>query len=443
MSRKTYLVYIPLGLVCIAWFQYRVLDRGPTFGGDESMWLATSCAFWYYVDGDFDNEFWQSYEGWGSPHAGRYAYAIVLRLAGFPPAKLHKMYSWRHDLAWNKQHGRVPAPEVLLAGRRFSALCGALTCLALCEIGRRMFGWVAGLTACGWLAFNPLMRYCSQRAMMDGPILLAIVAGILLLMILYRAWQIRSVGVVLWLSLFVGVFFGVAASLKINGGILCLLAVAALPFFGIHLYRRRRRNEPASDDSPPILRRLATAGLSVVVACNLALATFYALNPQLWPGGLTNGVIKMVEFRCNDVARQQAKYASTALTTVSQRVPVAFRRLFVKWPTLRKSFRRSSGRPTNTGLWYVEGALFCLGFACLTGRLIRRFRSDHVVDEAFIVMLWILLYSYLVFFAMPLTWHRYYQKYVPIQALLCGISISVVIDIIRRGSRRCKEGFCA
>lgn len=429
---KALLAYLPLGLLCIASFQYRVYD-GVQFHGDESTWLANSRALWLALSGDFENAYWQSYDGWTQPHAGHYVYALVLRACGHKPESLHQRYASGKPLTWNLRHGRVPSKDVLLAGRRFSALCGALACLVLCEIGRRMFGWTTGIVAACWLAGSPLMRHVSQRAMIDGMLTLGLTAGVLLMIMLFKCWQSRSTPVVLLLSAAAGLFFGCVASLKINGGILCVVAIGAWPCYAAGVYPQNRKGALSMRAARNALARAAG---SVLLACAAAVATFYALNPQMWTTGLIEGTRITTQLRFRDVSSQQQSHPEHALKTVRQRIDAATDMYFVRWPTLRtgalEDFRfplKAGDRPT--GLWQIEGPLFLIGVVYLFARIIRRTRRNALTDPACIVVLWLVFYSAFVCLGVPLLWPRYFQTILPLQALAFAIATTALVKCIR------------
>lgn len=447
---KSFLVYIPLTALCIASFQLSLSvefppsKSNPPFHGDESTWLANTRAFWRVVQGDFDSRYWSSYDGWTQPHAGHYVYALVLRAAGITPDMLHKRCVHGKSTQWNFLHGRIPSKKVLLTGRRFSALCGALACILLCEIGRRVFGWLVGLVAACWLALNPLMRYVCQRAMIDGQVSLALVAGILLMLVLFGAWQRRAWWSVLLISVGVGAFFGLTAGLKINGGVLCAIAIASLPFYGLGLYLQSHRGERPV--RPP-LKGMLTAVSSVAIVCSAAMGTFYGLNPQMWPVGIYEGAKITIDLRQSDVAGQQVRHSYARLTSSAQRIGAAADMYFVQWPTLRwspigdfQSAHRAGAK--RHGLWPIEGFLFLTGLVGLAGALLGRARREHRIDGACIIALWLGVYSAFVFLMVPLLWPRYYQKYLPLQALLVGIGVWTLIELLRRvrSMRRCGSG---
>jgi len=437
-----FLLYVLLTVICIASFQFRVYDQGPSFHGDESTVLANARAFWLLVNGDIYNEYWQRYESWALPHAGHYVYAIVLRAAGFGPSDLNLRYIFERDRDWNVAHGRIPSKKMLLTARRFSALCGALACVLLCEIGRRTFGWPTGLVAAPWLAFNPLMRFSCQRAMLDGQLVLALVGGALLMLVFFRAWQHRSALMVLLLSVGVGLFFGFAASLKYSAGILCVMSLAGLGCLAVHVLLQKRHGLLSMRSA---VKKLMVAVVSVVVVIEMAIGTFYVLNPQIWQSGIVRGSQIMLELRTKLVSAQQQWHRDHALTSIPQRVTMGNKMLFVKWPTLRKDMALSllspeiAGRKSH-GLWYIEGTLFGLGLVVLLMRLVRRVQREHCIDPTCVIALWLCFYSIFVFLAMPLRWPRYYHKYLPLQALLVAIGLAFLIEVtVRLTAGRCRR----
>lgn len=460
------LLYIPLGGLCIALFLRGLTPTVPAFHQDESDWLGNTAALGLVLDGDFDHSYWNSYYGWTQPHAVHYLYGIVLRADGITPDMMHGRYEFHRTREWNRRNGRIPSDRILLLGRRFSAICGALCCIVICEIGRRTFGWVVGLTAACWLAGNPLMRVTSQRAMVDGPLTLALSVGILLLLVLYQAWGRRGPWGLLLISVGTGIQFGFAAALKINGGLLCAVAIASLPCFALHQILQARRHKftqkphgrrktnhgrrgksrraPTSarpdDDirsaeslragAPAPMKRICFATGSVAVVGVMALATFYALNPQVWPGGITDGAKRMMVRRNIEVSRQQENNPKSALTSVSKRVTAWARACFVRFPTLRWAI--GTRDRARSGLWFIEAPLFLLGVGWLIGRVVARARRRSVIDPVCIVGVWMVLHSGVFLLMLPLARPRYYQKYLPLQALLVGIGVLALSQMLTR-----------
>lgn len=462
--------YAFISIVCVVVFEYRAVEGGPPFHGDEATWLANARALQIVLQHGSDHNYWRTFDAWAQPHAGHYVYALVLAAAGIGPQELNRRYQFGADYETNRRLGNVPSPKILRSARLFSALCGAMSCVLLCEIGRRTFGWGVGLIATGWLALNPLMRHVTQRAMIDGQLTLALVAGVLVLMILYRSWLRRSTAAILILAVPAGILFGIAASLKFNGGILCVMAVAASLCFGLHCLLQRKARDGEDADSHPstavmeyqaqdppqtqaipraarrdvLGRRVFLAIISVVVIGGLALATFYAMNPEMWSVGLKKGIEKMVELRHTDIRLQQRHNATATLTTIPDRLVAAGDALFVRWPTLRTAPIRdflaaSSAGRQRRGLWYVSAPLFALGVIGLIVRMVADIRRRQV-GETCILALWLVSYGSFLAFFLPLAWPRYYQKFSPVQALFFAIGASVAAGFAARLLRRSARG---
>ena len=176
------------------------------------------------------------------------------------------------------------------------------------------------------------------------------------------------------------------------------------------------------------MKRICFATGSVAVVSVMALATFYALNPQVWPKGITDGTKRMIARRNIEVTRQQENNPQSALTSVSKRVTAWAHACFVRFPTLRGPVRASDGR--RSGLWFIEAPLFLLGVGWLIGRVVARARRRGVIDPACVLGVWMLLHSAVFLLMLPLARPRYYQKYLPLQALLVGIGVMALSRIV-------------
>ena len=141
--------------------------------GDENYWLRSTEHFkLFFIDKDLHNSQWK--ECTNAPF-GKYILGLTLTIAGHGDRidELSRMKRWnfRKGYSWNLAHGRVPPKEILYIARLTMALFGSLTCMLIYWIGRMIFCVKAGIIASLLLAYNPLMWFCSRRAMTDAPLL--------------------------------------------------------------------------------------------------------------------------------------------------------------------------------------------------------------------------------------------------------------------------------
>lgn len=198
-----------------------------------------------------------------NPHTFLYPSLFFYALAGV--VRLHAWWGLQHGLYGSladlplKTYLFTQTPGLYVWGRALSALLGALTVPALALLGRRMFGWPAGLLAGLLLAISRFHIEHSHFITTDAA------TGLWVVLALLGAWRVAEDGS--WRGyLLGGLGCGLAAGTKYNAGVVALALAAA------HLLHWRGRS----------LRAAAP-----LVGCGaLALLTFVACTPYAlldWP----------------------------------------------------------------------------------------------------------------------------------------------------------------
>ncbi len=193
--------------------------------GDENYWLSTSkCFKLFFIDKDFHN--WRLKKSKIEP-VGKYIIGLALSIAGYGDRidELSRMKRWnsRKDYSWNLAHGRVPPKEILYIARLTMALFGSLTCMLIYWIGRMIFCVKAGIIASLLLAYNPLMWFCSRRAMTDAPLLFFLTANIILVIYFYQSLLKRKLLRTFVFTVLIGINIAIATGTKFNGGLAGLI----------------------------------------------------------------------------------------------------------------------------------------------------------------------------------------------------------------------------
>jgi uncharacterized membrane protein len=166
------------------------------------------------------------------PHL--YIYANYFLYMGF--AKLRNLYEVFNATDFFRQHLPIILDDNLifyLLTRIFSALLGALTAVPVYLTGKKLFGERAGVLAALCMAILPFHVHHSHYALSDVP------------MVFVLAWAIYFSAKILHEGrlgdyLLAGLFVGLAASTKYNGG-LTALAVVVAHFMHIKLHKPLRK----------------------------------------------------------------------------------------------------------------------------------------------------------------------------------------------------------
>ena len=162
-------------------------------------------------------------------------------------------------LAANGPVAGVPGAGELLAARMVTALLGAATCGFIYGTGRVLRGRVCGLVAAALYAVAPLAVQHGHWATVDVPATFWI-AGALYFAVRVASNESRAADFV-WC----GVFAGLAAATKYNGGLVLLAGLAALVV-------RRENRRPAN-----VLKLCGAAAVAFVVGCPTILLNPYDL----------------------------------------------------------------------------------------------------------------------------------------------------------------------
>lgn len=149
-----------------------------------------------------------------------------------PPAVPYDYQGWR-GYRWNLEHGRLPPPEVLSAGRLLIPLFSAAATTLIFVLGASIGGVLGGLLAAVVFQLNPVCRFYGPCALADMP---AMFFTLLALCYLERrvapAWD-RGFRALLGRSVLFGLLAGLATATKLNSAIVVCVAVVAFAVWGV------------------------------------------------------------------------------------------------------------------------------------------------------------------------------------------------------------------
>lgn len=317
-------VALMLAIFLIALWQHLALLDVTPFNPDESRWLHRAHYLrevWHPSSATWDD----GYLTRGQPPLGSYAIGIGLLAQG---RDLKTNGSWVFtcqegicrdhfdEATFNRVHGNVPSSADLDAGRRTNAVIGALTAVAMYALGRRLTTRVGAMATALILAAHPFQAYISSLATAD-----ALFGWLLALAALAAA---RFAARPTWPgAILLGVILGLGGATKLSP-----LVTAVLPaglgavLIGWSWWRRRAWPD-----------RFA---LGLVAAPLVALLTFVAVYPYLWPDPIDR-TIALFTFRAQEMEAQGSDWPSLAVPTRTE----AFRQvgftLGTRWDATRRA----------------------------------------------------------------------------------------------------------
>ncbi|MEN9934152.1 MAG: hypothetical protein RLZZ387_731, partial [Chloroflexota bacterium] len=372
------------------------LSGARTSHEDEPMWTTVgSGAFHtFFIERDLFGPFWREhYNTWGyyNPQVGKYLIGASLYAAG---------YQEKLDVS------PEPIADVglLAAARLPSALLGVASCLALYGVVTLVSDRRHGLLASGLMAGGSLLPLMSARAMVDAPALAFSMLGLLGTLLTLRALRAGQQRAFL-LAATTGAACGLAAGVKLNGGLVFGVAVLALALEAVLALRSGR--------SP--LAALACLG----VAGAWAWAMFFATNPFLYPDPL-GGVREMQKFN--------AFVGGFSLET--PRIPQG--KVRALWDSV--STYGPLGRAGLPGdqLLLLAGALRLALAARDPGEWWRRSWGP--------LALWVLVSYVMIGLWLPVDWDRYYLPLQPVNAALQALGVLWAADAALALARRPAAG---
>lgn len=394
----------------------------PTFHGDEAMLLGASRDYaTVFIDGNpnallvyppytLDSDAQLRLLN-GSVH--RYLSGFLWHLggAGIDELPARPGWNWQLDFDGNVASEHLPSDSVLAAGRLASALCLALSVVAMFALAWQFGGRLPAYATSALYTLNPIILLNGRRAMQEGALLLF---GLLVLLVAVRISKRRAENnpprFYLWLAL------GVAAALAVASKHNAVVFVGAAFGWVAVAEVLRRPLQPLMT-----AMKLGLAGL-------LALALFIALSPALWsdPSGRLSDLLQQ---RTMLLEAQVIANRPLAPTTIPQRLEAVITEPFMTplqhfevagwatYPQITADVDRYMASPfSGVQFGVVLGGIVTL--LALVGVL---FSLRRGWQAGVLVWLGLTVASLLV---NPLPWQRYSLPLIPVYALLAGIGVA-------------------
>jgi hypothetical protein len=405
------LLLVAVALFAVTLWSYLGEVRAAPFHPDESRWLNRA----HYAVDLFDplGPTWDDgYLTRGQPPLGSYLMGVGL-LAQGRDLETNGVWHFHEGMEWNIARDRMAAADDLVAGRRANAVVAALAVAVVFLAGASLTNAVGGAVGAIFLALHPLHTFVAGQALSD-PLLVLLLA--LTVLAACRLTEGRTWGAAVAL----GALLGLGGATKLSP---LLLAVPLAGLGGFLLARSRRRRGSVSS---ALDRRL---GLRLLALPVIALVTFVAVYPYLWPNPIAR-TINLFEFRVDEMAIQGEMFPGVAVDDPIE----ALRRIgdvLGDHYTVSGEIATALDVPANPIGW-VDLALVLAGAVALCWGVARRgLRSPRAL-----VATVLLGQTASIVLAMRSDFYRYHLPLVLVSALCVGVGASEAGAWLARLPRR-------
>jgi 4-amino-4-deoxy-L-arabinose transferase-like glycosyltransferase len=371
----------------------RMLNRGFMAGRLYREYVTTGVA-----SDEWLSEVWQPRK----PPLGNVIVAAGLWLDGAIPPAAPYQYDWLHDERWNAEHGQVPAPEVLRAGRRLVPFFGGAAVAAIFFLAADAAGIPAGLVAAALFHWNPVVRTYGTRALADVPMMAFALWALWHLANRVATGWTRAPGVLLVRAAMLGVLVGLASAIKQNGAL--MVCVAAATFAAWVVVRRGTG-----------LGRAALA-LAAVLATSYGL--YVAVNPVLYSAPITLSLAQVQAWNLKFMGHAKVRPES-ALPGLATRANAVVRVV-------------AGNRFATLPFPWLTGILVLGGLVALVVRA----RQAGAWSVPAVLLVWAGVSVAVVTCWIPLDWDRYYLPVIAVTSVLAGAALAPLTPQASRAQRK-------
>ena len=292
----------------------------------------------------------------------------------------------------NKEKGNVPPREILLPARTVSVFFGALCCVAIFLIGYYSLNLWVGLIAAIFLMLNQLFISFATRAMTDIYFNFFLLCAYLFII---RFKVLAPKGSYRMLSLIVGIFAGLATSVKISG-----IVIIGIVFVSFLAYIYFIQSKPRKS----ILMDLA------IFFC-AAIAVVYLFNPYFWDLRHPLKFFEMFPARRN-LLEFQASLVGTSFH--------GHDRFFAISLALLGYYSNDFGRSL---IYSFFVAIFFYGIIVTNAFIVIKSLFKRVFNVRAIVFIFFLMNYWFILKFMIINWDRYYLPAVIVAELITAVFI--------------------
>lgn len=387
-------------LVAVAFAQnLNHVDSTP-FHPDETRWLNRGQYIRDVLD-PFGDQWGQHYLTEGQPPGGSYLMGLGLLVQG-RPLRPNGVWDFNQDEVWNIRHGNMPSQADLSAGRRTSALAGALTVGVVYLLGSILTNRIGGVAGALAFAAHPLAVHLASQALSDAFLALSLASVALAA----ACFALRPT----WLrAILLGGALGWGALVKLSPLPLAFVLAA----YGVVAALR------------PGARRLdRDAGLRLLALPAVAVGAFVVGYPHLWPDPLVRP-LRLFVIRAASMQVQGQNVSGVAVSGPIEAVGRA-------WTHLGEQFTLSGRLADATpGLGWippqVDVVVAIAGAAALLAVAVR----GGAVAPATLVALTLFGEAGIVLAGLRADYARYYLPLVLVGAVGVGVLAGSAADTIR------------
>jgi len=301
---------------------------------DEHVWIQRGAFFFetFFVEGDFSNPVWQSYYSYDQPKLGEYLYGGFTRLVyrenaqslfertdfnqgekGLADSRTPDKW-WLAYQAQSPQQQFIPnkwqlAYQIITFNRYLAVAFGIGALIFIFLIGRIIGGFWLGFLAMILLAQHRLFFRLSRQATADSILIFLILGGLYWSLVLAEKKRKKMQEQIPSL-LGLGIWFGLTASLKLNGLMALALGVATISAKEMRQTLTRKGN---------YLKAVWQALAKMVVVSLLTVGIFVFLNPFLWSNPIEKFLF-MLASRQEVAQGMQNSYPQSAYYSFTERL---------------------------------------------------------------------------------------------------------------------------
>ena len=354
----------------------------------------------------------------------KYTIGLAWWLDGFSVEHLNGPWYWEESYDDNVSFGTLPSMELLTTARLPSALFLTGSVVLMFFVAKLFAGRPVAYMATLYYALNPAVLLNGRRAVMEGSLLLGVLAVLLagIGFVRVRGWRVWLLAVLL------GLASGFAVASKHTSA---FVLVSVFLGCGLHAFFRRT-------DARFVWERAC----ALLVAGVLAVGVFVALNPAWWSVP-TQTAAFVLEERTALLRGQVA--TNGGYDSAWEQIGGFYRQVFggramlyelVAFPDPLMNTvadynqsRFAGFAPPGTGV--VMLSAFALGLLCLLGVL---HLPDIDPDARWVVSSYTVFMTLFVLFVTPLEWQRYYLPVLPAVGLVAPLGIVWVVRLYVRNA---------
>ncbi len=459
-------IFIGIFIVTLLYsLKLAVIENRPPDGYDENMWTGASITSYNMffkgyirdvtiVDGWFeqyaqqyhintramqkeelqwyDNAIWTF--GWKAPNVGKYLMGFAIVNFGNNVNPEGNFYHWNPDKTQNKWPGNYSPAEHVWLARVVNAILNALGIGLLFFIGWYFINYTTGIVASLYLLFNETYMMSNTGAMLESSSIFFTILTIVLLMKFFQSFTKFSIKQNILYSIFIGISFSLAVGCKLNAGLIGYTITITFIVAGIFLWKKiksqpdnkeqKKKEKSEFQHQKQKYRQLfLNSILSMAIIFSTTFAVFVGLHPHL-----RTDTVKKVQIiresidRFFDI-RAQALGSKHIKDSFVESASLFIKRNYIK---TEDAYYGTFGKLLPLRFNPLDGIFIIVGLIGIIRLAIKEAKANYLINHfAFFILFYAIYFWGLVDF-LWIDWSRYHVPIYPMNALLVGISFSVI-----------------